>query len=188
MDYLSIHSEQITSYLNIILNYITTYAYHIYQLSGPFIDTELDSWKMHSQNYFYIILMVVIVSSMNNFICLILGVLYPISYSLKNHATIVTNTTVVTNTTNTDDMAEIYSTVIKLNKYWIIYNLFMLIDNFFGFVLHLIPGYPYIKFFLIYFLIKDKFVMTNTAFNVVNHIYQYCNGGQPLHNTGQLLN
>jgi len=122
MNQILIYNEQIIYYLNVILKHITTYVYNIYQLSGPYlVDTDLDPWRVHSHNYFYIIMLVVIISSMNDFICRILGVVYPVLYSLQMHAVSL----------NDQPESNQLGAIITLNKYWILYNLLMIIDNFF---------------------------------------------------------
>ncbi len=97
----------------------------------------------------------IVFSFANNLICNIIGILYPLLYGLD----VFSETPV-----NTD-------TSVTLNKYWMLFCSLILIDSFFGFLLHLIPAYYYLKVGLIYVLIRNDFAMTNTVFNALENLY-----------------
>lgn len=97
----------------------------------------------------------IIISYANNLICNIIGILYPIMYnfSIFNEKPI-----------NIDKLT-------IMNKYWILFGLITLTDTFFGFLLHIIPGYFYFKIALIYVLIRNDFVLANVGFKMVQSFY-----------------
>jgi hypothetical protein len=97
----------------------------------------------------------IVFSFANNLICNIIGILYPLMYGL----TVFSEDPINTNMS------------ITLNKYWMLFCGFMLIDSFFGFILHWIPGYFYFKVGVIYALIRNDFALTNTAFAMLEKLY-----------------
>lgn len=91
----------------------------------------------------------------NNFICNIIGILYPFVYCLNIFVETPINTEIS----------------VTLNKYWMLFCGLLLVDSFFGFLLHLIPGYFYIKVIAIYTLMRNDFTMTNTIFGTLENLY-----------------
>jgi len=83
--------------------------------------------------------------------CNLFGIIYPIWYEvyLFNE--------------NPIDIRQLMS----VNKYWMLFSTSALIDSFFGFILHLIPGFFYFKFIMIYLLVRNDFVMSETVFGCI---------------------
>ncbi|AUL77645.3 hypothetical protein QJ856_gp1172 [Tupanvirus deep ocean] len=100
-----------------------------------------------------------IISYANDFICNLIGVLYPLTYGLS-----VYNETEVNPETS-----------VTLNKYWMLFGVITLMETFFGFILHVLPGYYYLKIGLLYALVRNDFRMSNTMFSMLQNYYNRLN-------------
>lgn len=90
------------------------------------------------------------VSFANNLVCNLFGILYPMIYGLS----------VVNDTTNTNKST-------TFNKYWMLFGMITLIDSLFGFVLHNIPGYFYLKIGFVYSLIRKDFALVDVIYDKI---------------------
>ena len=61
--------------------------------------------------------------------------------------------------------------LMHLNKYWVLFGVFNLIDGLFSFILGYIPGYYYLKLVLIYFLIRNDFYWSSYSYDLLNSYY-----------------
>jgi hypothetical protein len=95
----------------------------------------------------------------NNLIYNLIGILYPLAYGLSIFNTQPANT----------------DTLVTFNKYWMLFGFVTLIDSLFGFILYLIPGYYYCKLGLIYLLLRNNFMLTNTTFSLLMRYYNSLN-------------
>ncbi|XWV25849.1 receptor expression-enhancing protein 5 [Tupanvirus soda lake] len=100
-----------------------------------------------------------IISYANDLICNLIGVLYPLTYgfSMFNETPVNTETSVT------------------LNKYWMLFGVITLMETFFSFILHALPGYYYIKVGLLYALVRNEFRMSNTMFSMLQNYYNRLN-------------
>ena len=80
-----------------------------------------------------------------------LGIIYPLMYWLSVRS----------------DYTNRISNLLLLNKYWIMFGLLTLFESVFGFVLNLIPGYYYLKFVMIYLLMRNNFALSDFGFIVM---------------------
>ena len=98
----------------------------------------------------------IMVTFANNLICNLIGILYPLMYGLNifNEKSIDTNR------------------LISHNKYWILYGVITLFDSFFGFFLHFVPGYFYLKLILTYLLVRNDFMFTSISFSTFSVLYE----------------
>lgn len=96
-----------------------------------------------------------IITFANNLVCNVVGILYPLFYGLYIFNEQPVNT----------------QRSVTLNKYWILFGVLSVVDSFFGFILHLVPGYFYLKIGIIYALIRNDFALTNVAFSMLESYY-----------------
>jgi len=101
----------------------------------------------------------IVVSYANSIICHCIGILYPVLYCFNIFHGVPVDTNKLT----------------VLNKYWIVYSVLTLLDSFFGFVLHWLPGFFYMKVAIIYLLIRNDFAFSNDAFFVLETLYMSSN-------------
>lgn len=115
----------------------------------------------------FILLLFIIFTYANSLICNLIGVLYPILYSLN----------LFNDMSNTDsnNTIKITNKFVTLNKYWMLFGSITLMDTFFGFIFDVIPGYYYLKVGLIYTLIRNDFSLTNGAFGLFYRYYRRSN-------------
>jgi hypothetical protein len=121
------------------------------------LKTNTVETKLTPINYGFILVVIIylIVNYANSLISNLVGIIYPAIYSM--------------NIFNSEEANN--ERLITLNKYWILFGLLTVIDGFFGWILHLIPGYFYFKIAFIYFLIRNDFYLTNTAYERLNKSY-----------------
>lgn len=100
-------------------------------------------------------LFIIIISFANNLVCNIIGIFYPVIYGLSVFAE------------NPIDVQK----SITLNKYWMIFGTITLIDMFFGFFLHILPFYFYLKIILIYGLVRSNFAFCGSVFSLLEFYY-----------------
>lgn len=153
-------NQQIISYINMGIQFLNDKLHiptQMLQKSLMLNIKTLPDILKTPLNFSTILLFIVfiIIGYANNLICNVIGILYPLIYGLDifNGAPIDTNRSV------------------KLNKYWMLFGIFHLIDTFFGFILYLIPGYFYLKIALIYAMIRADFELSNTLFNCIESFY-----------------
>jgi hypothetical protein len=129
-----------------------------------------------------------LLSYANSFICDLVGILYPLAYGyylctgqMTTPSTVqptqthpLDNNSMDNSTDNSNTMEVTPSTstpstdkLLTLNKYWIIFGLLMLVDAFLGFILHLIPGYFYLKLGFIYAIVRSEFAYTSVVFDIL---------------------
>lgn len=106
-------------------------------------------------NFALILLFVayIIIGYAGDFVCNIVGVFYPLFYGLFLF----------------DEISTDHQNSITMNKYWLLYGMITAIDTFFGFILHLIPGYDYLRLMAIYALVRNNFALTDNAFAIVQN-------------------
>lgn len=95
-----------------------------------------------------------ILSFANNLLCTIVGVLYPVLYSMY--------------TTRLQSGGTLQSAT--LNKYWVLYGIITMIDTVYGFVLSLIPGYVYLKLAITYALVRNNFAIVDMVYDTVSSL------------------
>lgn len=144
--------QQILFYLISVLEYFQNNSLEMNSLLN-FLKTPINFTTMLMFAFF------VIISYANNFICHVVGILYPLLYGLY-----VFNETPI----NIDRF-------VIINKYWILFGTITLADSLFGFILHAIPGYFYLKIILIYVFVYNDFAFTNMGFNIIERYYSNVN-------------
>jgi hypothetical protein len=113
-----------------------------------------------------------VITYANNLICNLVGILYPLLYGL-----FVFNETPI----NTERS-------VTLNKYWMLFGVITLMDTFFSVLLDIIPGYFYLKVAAIYILIRNDFMLTNSAFSMLESYYAKSNIRPRIEETLKVLN
>ena len=88
----------------------------------------------------------------NNLICNLIGIVYPIYYLLPR-------------------LKENNPKLLTINKYWILFGILQFVESFIGFILYYIPGYFYLKFGLLYMLVRNDFAMTNVVYTFAGERY-----------------
>jgi hypothetical protein len=106
----------------------------------------------------------------NNFLCNLVGTVYPITHGFNMLKTQPFNT----------------EKLVTLNKYWIVFNLMTLIESF-NFIINLIPWYYYCKLVLIYLLIRNDFTLVNTTFGLLMKYYNSLNSRSTLESYNYLV-
>ena len=156
--------QLILSYLMNMLQYLNTNLVVPMQLIQNLLSIKIDSLPSFLQTPVNFIstlmfLFIIIIGYANDFICNIVGLIYPLmcGFYIFNEKTVDTEKTII------------------LTKYWMLFGSIMLMDTLFGFILNCIPGYHYLKMTLIYFLIRKDFVLTNTVFSLIMHYYNKSN-------------
>lgn len=99
----------------------------------------------------------VILGYANNFICSLVGLVYPLTYGFNLLQQEPSDTTL--------------SPLITLNKYWMLYGVLTLVESLIGFILEAIPGYYYAKLALLYMLVRNDFAMTTSVYSRVETYY-----------------
>lgn len=61
--------------------------------------------------------------------------------------------------------------LLTMNKYWILFTLIMLIETVGEFILYFVPFYSYGKIIFVYALIRNDFLLTNSAFESLKIVY-----------------
>lgn len=95
-----------------------------------------------------------------NFLCSMIGLFYPVLYSLSLF--------------NGELESNHFMT---MTKYWILYGLITFVDNLLGYVMYFIPGYSYLKILVLYMLVKHDFVYTKVVFDALSYYFTYYNMG-----------
>lgn len=89
-----------------------------------------------------------ILSFAYNFLCNMVGLFYPVLYSLALFNGVADPNNFIT-----------------VTKYWILYGSLTLVDNLLGYVMYFVPGYSYLKILVLYMLIKNDFIYTKIVFD-----------------------
>lgn len=158
--------QTIGTYCGMAVQYLNEY------LRGPVetfqsklsLKTEALPDFLHTPVYFTAMMTMIvmtIISFANNFICNLIGILYPVMYGFY----LFTDAPSDRNTQRS----------VTYNKYWILFGSITIIDMMLGFVLSFIPGYYYAKVAFIYLLIRDDFSLTDSVFGLIVKYYETSN-------------
>lgn len=163
----------VTSYLNTGLSYLNTFLAVPVQLLHDKLSLKTDvlPQSLNTPVSFTTIcafFLFMVIGYANTFIFNLFGILYPIVYSLTMMRTDATNGG-APDPNSEDSTAAFEST---LNRYWMLFGALTLLDMLFGFVLHIIPGYSYLRIVLVYALMRNDFALTNTAYQFMLGLYE----------------
>jgi hypothetical protein len=141
MEYLQ-YLEKMQSYFNDILSVPVEYVKNKLSVDTQklptFLQTPLNFTMFFSSMFYFI------VANADTFICNMIGITYPIMYCVH-----LLNTTPLP-----------VDKVVIINKYWILFGSFILLDPIFGYI----PFYYYLKLISIYLLVRNDFSMTTYVF------------------------
>lgn len=118
------------------------------------LPTSLDT-PVNFCGLFSLFLFIIIVY-LSNFICRIFAILYPLSYYISTFK----------RQTYTN-----YAGVTSIKKYFVLYSAIELMEWIFGFLVYFIPGYLYLKIFLLYGLMRNDFALSNIVFSILQKKY-----------------
>ena len=119
-----------------------------------------------------IIFFFVAIGFANNFICNMVGIVYPLLYSLPIYNNWNAELQRITTTGDyCPRIPNIESQLVPLNKYWMLFGAITVFDSLFGFLLTFIPGYYYFKLALVYGLVRNDFCLSNYIFDFINSKY-----------------
>jgi len=148
MDYLQ-SLQTLQSYLNNALMGPVNYVKDKLSLKTEALPTILRAplnFALFFSSLFYFV-----VANADAFICNMLGITYPIMYCLHTlNALPLSTDKIITN-----------------NKYWIIFGSLTILDPILGYV----PLYYYVKVIFIYFMVKNDFLLTTYAFEILETQY-----------------
>lgn len=113
----------------------------------------------------------VVISYTGDFICNLVGIVYPLFYSIYLF----------------DEIFADNDNLRTMNKYWLLFGSLTTVDMLCGYLLNFIPGYPYFKLSIIYALVRNDFAMTDIAFSYLQNyvllsLTQYISNNRPKKN------
>ena len=115
-----------------------------------------------------ILFLFIVIGYANNFICYIVGIAYPLAYSLPLVAYLSSNGRNNIYYMESDKVMEKDSSkLILVYKYWMLFGAITIIDSMLNYVFELVPGYYYFKFLFIYALVRNDFYFSNYIFNLL---------------------
>jgi hypothetical protein len=153
-------------YVNPTVEYLNTVLAGPIETLQNYLSLRLDSLPSFLQTplSFALLSMFIVysvISHAGNFIWNLVGVVYPLMYSALTYGDISTN----------------LENSLRMNKYWMLFGGIVVSEIFLGVLLHMIPGYNYLKLATVYALVRNDFAMTDTVFGMTQTYYRHFNIG-----------
>lgn len=150
----------VASFLNEKLSPVVQYIKQKLSLGADSLPEQLQTPLNFSALLVSLLLAVLLFA--NDFICNLVGAVYPAIHSFN-----------LLRDENQD--APPREQLVLLNKYWAVYGFLVLVDLFLGFVLHLVPGFFYLKLLLLYSLVRNDFAHSERAFALLAQAHNMLN-------------
>lgn len=118
-------------------------------------------------------------------VCNLLGVLYPMFYGIR---ILKDQKTQSVNEQDESIMQENqFSPFVTIYKYFFLHGLMTVFETLFGFIFFLLPGYYFIKFTIIYLLVRNNLEMSDKVFEYVILMYKNYDMDNKLINISSML-